>query len=221
MYIILLGGGNIGRYLCKEFLNMGHEVLVIEQDAKKCEHLKEELGSISLCGDGCEIALLTKAGIARANMLIAVTDEDDDNLAVCQIAKRKFNVPQVIAKLNNPKNEHIFEKLGIDHTVDTAVLFLDNIKAQTSISPLAHLLRLKERGLEIVLAMVPEGSPVIGTSLKDLPLPAGSTASLLLRQESQMLSPDTILQAGDQVICSIPSGSEETVEAMLASSQVI
>ncbi|GAI51406.1 unnamed protein product, partial [marine sediment metagenome] len=86
MYGMIIGGGGVGYYLAKELLDNGHEVLIIEKDAKRCERVEDELGSISLCGDGCEVAVLTKAGIARADMFIAVTDEDDDNLAACQIA---------------------------------------------------------------------------------------------------------------------------------------
>lgn len=217
MYIIIVGGGDVGHYLAREFLNMGHEVLVIEKEAKKCEHLMEELGSMSMCGDGCEIAVLTKAGIARADIFIAVTSEDDDNLAACQIAKQKFNVPQVIARVNNPKNDHIFAKLGIDHTVDAVELILENIKAQTAIFPLVHLLSLKERGSELFLVRVDRGS-LAGKSVKELSLPLGSVVSLLIRQEreSRMPDPDTVLEPGDQLVCLIPSGSEKSLWAIVS-----
>lgn len=219
MYIIILGGGEVGHYLCKELLNMGHEVLVIEKDAKKCEHLEDELGSVSLCGDGCEIATLTKGGIARVDMFIAVTDEDDDNLASCQIAKQKFKVPQVIAKINNPRNEHIFAKLGIEHTVDVARLILEHIEMEAAISPLVNLLSLKEQGSELVLVRVAEGSLAVGKSVNELSLPLDSIVSLLIRQgqKSQIPTPDTVLQAGDELICLIPSGAEESVQAIFSS----
>jgi trk system potassium uptake protein TrkA len=212
MYVIIVGGGDVGHYLCKEFLNMGHEALVIEKEAKKCESLKDELGSVAVCGDGCEIAVLTKAGIARADIVIAVTSEDDDNLAACQIAKQKFNVPQVIARVNNPKNEHIFAKLGVEHTVDAVALMLENIKAQTAIFPL-----LKERGSELFLVRVTQGS-LAGKSVKDLSLPLGSVVSLLIRQEreSRMPDPNTVLEPGDQLVCLIPSGSEESLRAIIS-----
>jgi len=217
MYVIIVGGGDVGHYLCKEFLNMGHEALVIEKEAKKCESLKDELGSVAVCGDGCEIAVLTKAGIARADIVIAVTSEDDDNLAACQIAKQKFNVPQVIARVNNPKNEHIFAKLGVEHTVDAVALMLENIKAQTAIFPLVHLLTLKERGSELFLVRVAQGS-LAGKSVKDLSLPLGSVVSLLIREEreSRMPDPDTVLEPGDQLVCLIPSGSEESLRAIVS-----
>jgi len=220
MYVMVIGGGDLGYYLARELLANGHEVLVIEKDAKKCERMEDELGSVSLCGDGCEVAVLTKAGIARADVFIAVTDEDDDNLAACQIAKQKFGVPKVIAKINNPKDERIFAKLGIEHTVDGVALVLEHIKAQISTFPLIHLLSLKDRGLEIVLVRIAEGSPAAGKSVKSLSLPSGSVVSAMIRegQECQVPALDTIVEAGDQLVCLIPSGSERAVQAALVSS---
>jgi len=217
MYVIIIGGGGVGNYLAKELLNSGHEILIIEKDHKRCERMEGELGSVSLCGDGCEVAVLTKAGIARAGMFIAVTDEDDDNLAACQIAKQKFNVPKVIAKINNPKNEHIFAKLGIEHTVDGVALVLEHIKAQISMFPLIHLLSLEDKGLEIVLIRIAGGSLAVGKSVESLSLPLGSIVSTMIRQgqECQVPASDTILEAGDQLVCLIPSGSEGAVQAML------
>jgi trk system potassium uptake protein len=214
MYVIIVGGNEIGYCLCKELLDAGHEVLVIEKDATKCENLEAELGSVSLCGNGCEVAILTKAGAARADIFIAVTGEDEDNLAACQIAKQKFDVPRIVARINNPKNEHIFAKLGIEHTVDVVALVSEHIKAQASISSLIHLLNFKEQGGELVLVKV--GNPAAGKSVTKLPLPPGSIASLLIRQgqQCQVPTPDTVLKLDDQLICLIPSGSKEAVQAI-------
>jgi len=214
---MIVGGNEIGYCLCKELLDAGHEVLIIEKDATKCENLDKELGSISLCGDGCEVAILTKAGTARADIFIAVTGEDEDNLAACQIAKQKFDVPRIVARINNPKNEHIFAKLGIEHTVDVVALVSEHIKAQASISSLIHLLNFKEQGGELVLVKV--GNPAaVGKSLTKLPLPPNSIASLLIRQgqQCQVPTPDTVLKLDDQLICLIPSGSKESVQAIFS-----
>ena len=217
MYSIIVGGGDLGRALAREFLANGHEVLIIEKEAAKCEQLKDELGSVSLCSIGSEIAALTKAGIERADIFIAVTPEDDDNLAACEIAKRKFNVHRVIAKVNNPKNEHIFAKLGIDCTVNGVGPVLENIKMLTDIFPLVHLFNFKEKQLELVLVKVPD-SPLAGTSLKDSELPIGAMIILLIRQgeKSEIPTPETILQAGDELVCLIPSGSAKSLQAALA-----
>ena len=220
MYVIIIGGGDLGRSLAREFLANNHEVLIIEKDVARCEQLKDELGSISLCSMGSEIATLTKAGIARADMLIAVTHEDDDNLTPCEIAKRKFNVPKVIAKVNNPKNEHIFVKLGIDCTANGVGPVLENIKVLTGIFPLARLLSFREMESELVLVKV-HNSSLVSKSLEDLPLPAGTVITLLVRQgeEPKIPTPETVLQAEDQLVCLIPSESEESVQAIFASNQ--
>ena len=217
MYVIIVGGGDLGFSLAREFLANGHEVLIIEKDTAKCEEVKEELGSVSLCGNGSEIATLHRAGIARADMFIAVTREDGDNLAACEIAKRKFNVSRVIAKVNTPKNEHIFAKLGIDYTVNAVGLVLENIKVLSGIFSLARLFSFKDRGMELILAQIPDGY-LVGRPLKDLPLPEGAAVTLLIRQgeESKIPAPETVLRAGDELLCLIPGGSEESLQAAFA-----
>lgn len=217
MYSIIVGGGDLGRALAREFLANGHEVLIIEKEAAKCEQLKDELGSVSLCSSGSEISTLTKAGIERADIFIAVTPEDDDNLAACEIAKQKFNVPRVIAKVNNPKNEHVFAKLGIDCTANGVGPVLENIKALTGIFPSVRLFNFKEREIELVMVKVPNGS-LAGVPLKDLVLPVGTMIILLMHQEekSEIPTPETILQAGDELVCLIPSGSAESLQVGFA-----
>ncbi|OIP26912.1 MAG: portal protein [Chloroflexi bacterium CG_4_9_14_3_um_filter_45_9] len=216
MYIIIVGGGDLGFSLAKEFFANGHEALIIEKDAARCEEVKQELGSISICGSGSEIATLDRAGIARTDMFIAVTREDEENLAACQIAKQKFNVPRVIARVNNPRNEPIFAKLGIDYTVNVVGLVMENIKVLSGIFPLARLFSFKDRGTELILAKIPDGS-LVGRPLKDLPLPEGAVVTLLIRQgeESKIPVPETVLRAGDELLCLIPGGSEESLQAAL------
>ena len=220
MYIIIVGGGEMGHCLARELLGNDQEVLIIEKDAKKCEHLEEDLGDVSLCGNGSEIEVLTEAGIARADMLIAATDEDEDNLAACQIAKQKFNVSQVLAKINNPRNEKIFAKLGIDHTVNVVSLVLERIKVQLAMFPLIHLLSIENKEKELVLVRVTEGSPAARRAVRDLSLPPGTIFSLMMRrgEESRIPSQDTVLENDDLLICSIPAGSGESVRAVFAAS---
>ena len=118
MYLVIIGGGRVGYYLSKALLEEGHEIVVIEKDATVCNIINDELGTICLHGDGCEAAVLEEAGTERADMIVAVTGDDEDNLVACQVAKHKFNVPRTISRIRNPKNEILFEKLGIDITID-------------------------------------------------------------------------------------------------------
>ena len=214
MYVIVVGGGGeVGHYLCQQLLAEGHEVLVIEKDAQKCERIEEEMGDICLVGNASEMAILDKAGVARADVLIAVTAEDEYNLAACQIAKQKFNVPRVIARVNTPRNEKIFTKLGIECTIDAPALIAEHFKAETHLFTLTRLFTIRELGLEIVLVRVGEGSAAVDKPVEELLLPSASIISLLIRPGAapRMPAPDTVLNSGDQLICLVPT---ENVEAL-------
>ena len=135
MYAIIVGGGKVGFYLARHMLEDGHEVLVIEREAAKCSQIAEELGDIVLRGDGCEAITLASAGMGRADLCVAVTGDDEDNLVACQVAKAKFEVPRTIARINNPKNELIFRQLGIDTTVSATSVILAQIEQELPIAP--------------------------------------------------------------------------------------
>jgi len=143
MYFIIVGGGKVGYYLSQALLSEGHEVLILEKDPAKCGAICEQLGSVVVRGDGCEARTLGDAGTERADILIAVTDEDEDNLVACQVAKHKFKVPRTIARINNPKNEALFKKLGIDVTISSTNIILEHIEEEVPTHPLVHLLTRK------------------------------------------------------------------------------
>ena len=117
MYIIIGGGGDVGYYLTQNLLRQGHEVLLLEKENTRFSTLLEELGQSVFKGDACEASTMEEAGARRADVVIAVTGEDEDNLVICQTAKQRFNVARTIARLNNPRHEQLFMKLGIDVTV--------------------------------------------------------------------------------------------------------
>ena len=220
MYVIVIGGGEVGHYLCKQLLEEGHEVSVIEKDAKMCEHIEEELGDICLHGDASEITILNKAGITRADMVIAVTGEDEDNLAACQVAKQKFKVPRVIARINTPRNEKIFAKLGVECTVDTVELISEHIKAETMLFPVTRLFSIRDRGLEVVLVRVGRNSPAVGKPIGELSLPLGSVISLVIPQgkESEIPAADVVLEEGNQLICLVPTENIGSLQAIFKES---
>jgi len=220
MYVIVIGGGEVGYYLCKQLLEEGHEVVVIEKDAKMCEHIGEELGDICLHGDASEITILNKAGITRADMVIAVTGEDEDNLAACQVAKQKFKVPRVIARINTPRNEKIFAKLGVERTVDAVGLISEHIKAETMLFPLTRLFSIRDRGLEVVLVRVGRNSPAVGKPIGELSLPLGSVISLVISQgeESEIPTADVVLKEGNQLICLVPTENIGSLQAIFKES---
>jgi trk system potassium uptake protein TrkA len=217
MYIIVVGGGRLGYYLTKALLNEGHEVLIIEKDASICQAITSEMGSVCLHGDGCEAAILDEAGTSRADMLIAVTGDDEDNLVACQVAKHKFSVPRTIARIRNPKNEAIFKKLGIDVTVSTTNIILERIEREVPSHPLMHLLDIQEKGLEIVEIKIPPDSATVGKQVNELSLPPESILSLIIRKERKPTVPtsSTVLQAEDQVIAVTRPESEDELRSAL------
>ena len=217
MYIIIVGGGKIGFHLAKALLDEGHEVLVLEKSAEETEFICGQLGSVCMRGDGCEVTTLTEAGTGRADMLIAVTGDDEDNLVACQVAKHKFNVSRTIARIKDPKNEAIFKKLGIDVTVSSTNVILEHIEEEVPTHPLTHLLTIRDKGLELVEVKVPPDSPTVGKQVKELSLPPGSTLSLLIRAQQKPRVPraDTVLKAGDQIIALTPPESEEALRVAL------
>ena len=217
MYIIVVGGGRVGYYLSKALLDEGHELLIVEKDVATCETICEELGSVCLHGDGCEVATLTEVGTERADMLIAVTGDDEDNLVACQVAKHKFSVLRTIARIKNPQNENLFKKLGIDVTISSTSIILEHITEEVPTHPLTHLLTIEEEGLELVEVKIPPDSTTIGKTVKELSLPSGSVLSLIIRKAYKPIIPtvNTVIQAGDQIIAVTPTELEELLRTAL------
>ncbi len=217
MYIIIVGGGGVGYYLTKALLDEGHEVLVVERDASVCEAITNELGSVCLRGDGCEVATLAEAGTDRADMLIAVTSDDEDNLVACQVAKHKFDVPRTMARIRNPKNEDLFKKLGVDVIINSTNIILEHIVEEVPTHPLTHLLTIRDKGLEIVEIKIAPDSTAVGKSVNELSLPPGSTLSLIIRKKGSPIVPtsNTIIQAEDQIIAVTSPESEKALRATL------
>ncbi len=217
MYIIIVGGGRVGYYLARALLDEGHEVLIIEKNATISETINEELGDVCVRGDGCEAATLIELGTGRADMLVAVTGDDEDNLVACQVAKHKFNVPRTVARIRNPKNEPIFKKLGVDVTVSTTNIILEAIEKEVPTHPLTHLLTLSDKGLGIVEVRIPPTSTSIGKSIKELSLPAGSKLALIIPKDRKPRMPtsSTVLREGDQIIALTTPESEEALRTAL------
>ena len=220
MYIIVIGGGQLGYHLTRALLAESHEVLLIEKDAKTSQKLIDELGSVAVRGDGCESSVLAKAGTSRADMLVAVTGDDEDNLVACQVAKHKFAVPRTIARVRNPRNESLFRKLGVDVTVSSTNLILEHIEHEMPSHPLMHLMVMHDRRLEIVEVTIPTGSASVGKKIKDLALPAETVLSLIVHhgQKPAIPGPDTVIAAEDQVIAIAPAEAEDSLRSALTGS---
>ncbi|MEE8582536.1 MAG: TrkA family potassium uptake protein [Dehalococcoidales bacterium] len=220
MYIMIIGGGRLGYHLTQALLDEGHEILLVEKDPTICDTINSQLGSICLRGDGCEAATLEQAGTSRADMLIAVTGDDEDNLVACQVAKHKFKVPRTIARVRNPRNEYIFKKLGVDVTVSSTTIILEQIEHEVPSHALTHLLAIEDRGVEIVEIRIPDDASTVGKEIKELPLPAEARLLLTIRQDEKPFVPkaETTLAAKDQIIAAVPLEAEETFRAAMLGS---
>ncbi len=217
MYIIVVGGGKVGYYLAKTLLGDGHEVLIIEKDKRKCDIISTELGGVVQRGDGTDSTVMEEAGMNRADLTVAVTGDDEDNLMICQMAKKKFDVKRTIARINNPKNEHIFKLLGIDHTVSVTDLILAQIEREIPAHSLIHLLTLREVGASFIEAKVPENSPAVGKALRDLKIPDDCVIPLIIRDGKGVVPHgDTLLAAGDEVIAVTTIEHEDVLERVFS-----
>jgi trk system potassium uptake protein TrkA len=217
MYIVVVGGGKVGYYLTKTLVNEGYEVLLIERNPQKVDTFTERFGAVVMQGDGAEAATLQRAGAARADVVIAATGEDEDNLVICQVAKKMFEVDHVIARVNNPKNEEIFKRLGIDTTVSVTNIILSYIEQSLPDRTLTHLLTLNHADLAIVEANVTSRSPYAGRTLAELRLPPDVAVSAIIRGDDLLIpNPDTTLQPGDDVIALTHRSSEDELRAALS-----
>jgi len=220
MYIIVVGGGRVGYYLAKALLEEGHELLILEKDARICEAINDEMGSICFRGDGCEVATLAEVGTERADMLVAVTGDDEDNLVACQVAKHQFNVPRTIARIRNPRNAELFKELGVDVTVSSTNVILEHIQEKVPTHPLTHLLAIEDSGQEIVEIKIPPDASTVGKSIRELSIPPGTKLTLVIREKGKNRLPtlNTILRAGDRIIAITTPESEEALRAAFGSS---
>lgn len=216
MYIIVVGGGKVGYYLTKTLLNEGHEVLLIERDREKVETYSDRFGSVVLAGDGAEASVLAAAGAARADVVIAVTGEDEDNLVVCQVAKTKFHVGRTIARVNNPKNEQLFRLLGVDVTVSQTNYLLNLIEQAIPERSFIHLLSLRHADLSIVEATISEESPVANQMIEQIELPVNCVIAAISRGTELIVPrPMTEILPGDDIIAVTRRSEEDELRRLL------
>jgi len=200
MFVLVVGGGKVGYYLTKELVENGHEVVLMEKDRVRANQIADELGSIVVPHDGCEGKYLGEAGCSRADIVAAVTGDDEDNLVICQMAKHHFDVPRAIARVNNPKNEGLFRHMGVDEIISPTRMVLGSIEQDIPVHELLHLAAL-DNELEIIEAHLQPDSPAVGRSPADLTIPDGCSLFAIVRNGVAMpLRPDTVLAEGDKVI---------------------
>ena len=217
MYVIVVGAGKVGWNIARELLEKGHEVTLIENDRERYQTVEQELEHNIQYGDASELWVLERAGVQRADMVIAVTGDDEDNMLICQVAKEKYLVDRIIARVNNPRNREHFELLGIRPVVSATDLIIRLIEHEVPEYGLVHLLDLPEQHLEIIEMLLPEGSPATGQRVGDLTLPDGTLLISVLRgSEGLIPNADTVLEPGDEILAVLDPKIEDEVTAYFA-----
>jgi trk system potassium uptake protein TrkA len=216
MFVLVVGGGKVGYYLTKELIEAGHEVVLMEKDRERANQIADEIGSIVIAHDGCEGKYLGEAGCARADIVAAVTGDDEDNLVICQMAKHHFSVRKTIARVNNPKNELLFKHLGVDELISPTRMVLGSIEQDIPVHELLHLAALGEGELELIEAHLQAGSPAVGKAPRDLDIPEGCSLFAVIRDGvASPLRPDTVLAEGDKVIAIGKTECEQLLHGQL------
>jgi trk system potassium uptake protein len=220
MFVIVVGGGKVGTYLARALLAQDHEVIVIEKVAKRAQMMANLLETdVTMVGDGCDPLVLEQAGIKRADIVVADTGDDEDNLVVCLIAKKHSNA-RCIARVNNPKNKLIFESIDRDAPItliSSTEVILEAIGQHVNSHDYSIITKLKDGDLDLVKLKIPPGSPAEGKRIVDVGLPRSSIVVAVDRKNEEMLIPngDTALRAGDAVILMVRKESRGDVRAVL------
>lgn len=201
MYVIIAGGGKVGHYLTRALIDAGHEVLLIDKDRARVDYLAEEFGEAVTLGDACEVRTMREAGMERADVVVAVTGDDEDNLVLCQLAKNRFQVPRAISKVNNPENDCIFKALGIDSTVSSTRIIFNLIEQQIETDEIIPLAPLQRGNIEIVEIDLGPDSPVLGKRIGNIGLPENALVISIVRDGNAILpNLDVEFREGDSVI---------------------
>ena len=218
MRVAIAGGGSVGTAIARDLSSNGHEVLVLELDAELVERRQAELPAVRwLAADACEVSSLDAAGMASVDVVVAATGDDEDNLVVSLLSKQEFAVPRVVARVNNSKNQWLFnESWGVDVSVSTPQLLTSLVEEAVSVGSLVRLLQFQGGSANLVEVTLAEDSPAAGVAIADLGIPRDAAIVAVVRDDRLVVPRgDTVLQEGDEVLALVTSDVERTVHALL------
>jgi trk system potassium uptake protein TrkA len=217
MYVIICGAGKVGWNLARELIGRDQEVTLIESNHDRYRVVEEELEHAIQYGDATELWVLERAGIQRADLVIAVTGDDEDNILICQVSREKYGVERIVARVNNPRNLQHFRLLDIQPAVSATDLILRLIEHEVPEYGLVQLLALEEEHLEIIEVEVGVGARAAGSRVQDVPLPDGSLIISVLRGGTGFVpKADSVIEEGDQVMLILDPGLESEITPQFA-----
>ena len=210
MYVLVVGAGKVGLNVARSLARLGHEFLLVEQRRSRYDLLADEMEEHLLYGDGTEMWVLEEGGISRADLVVAVTGDDEDNVVIAQLAKHVYGVAKVVARVNNPRNRKTFDLLDVDATVCASTMVISMIEHELPYHQFVPLLSLRRENVELVEIEINEESPAAHLTIADLRLPDGVLLSTILRGDSALPArgAETLLP-GDQVLCLLAPGKEK------------
>lgn len=217
MRVAIAGAGSVGTAIARDLHANGHDVLVIEQDPDLVERRREELDVTWLAADACEVSSLDAAGMATVDVVVAATGDDEDNLVISLLAKQEFAVPRVVARVNNSKNQWLFnESWGVDVSVSTPQLLTALVEEAVSVGALVRLLQFQGGSAHLVEVTLADDSPAASVAIADLGIPRDASLVAVVR-EDRLVVPrgDTVLQAGDEVLVLVTADAEPAVRSLL------
>ena len=217
MKVAIAGAGNVGTAIAKDLRANGHDVLLIEKDVDLVERLRPTLDVVWVAADACEVSSLVAAGMVDVDVAVAATGDDEDNLVISLLSKQEFAVPRVVARVNNPANQWLFnESWGVDVSVSTPQLLTALVEEAVSVGSLVRLLQFEGGSANLVEVTLAEGSPAEGIALADLEIPRDATIVAVVRQDRLVVPRgDTVLCAGDEVLALVIGEAEDAVRRLL------
>ena len=215
-YVVVMGGGRVGYFLTRALRENNIEVTVLEQEQRIFDLVKQQVDCPVILGDGSLTRVQEQAGIERANVFVAVTNHDHDNLIACQIAKQRFGVPKTIARVKNPTNEQVMQRLGVDVTVSSTSIITSLIQSELPTGRIRTVLDLRTGGLELMEYALDSDSPVTGKRLRELALPSDCNLVTILRKgEAIIPRGETLMENGDTVLALVKLDSEAALRKFL------
>src|SRR5690348_7337511 len=220
MRVAIAGAGNVGLFIANDLRVAGHDVQLIEQEPEVAHRAAAVPGVEMHVADACEVSSLREAGLERCDVVVAATGDDEDNLVISLLAKQEFGVPRVIARVNHPKNEWMFnENWGVDLSVSTPQLITALVEEAVSVGRLVRILQFEGGNVRLVEVTLAENAPVVDKAIRDLDIPRDATIVAVIRREHVVMPRgDTIFEAGDEVLAMVTTDSEADVREILTGS---